>query len=175
MAAAVAARVRPGVTPQQDHPAWLSAWHVILTPRGAGMVLAALELARRAHQARDGGPAVSDDYRWLYEVCRIGAQGLPPQTSGRPWRADLPSSASVVTVAEAAAIRGVTPQAIRNAIKAGRLPAQRLGRGWAISEYEVRRHGSNWRGQSRHDPGRREGRGGEPAQRPGVGAQGRPG
>ncbi len=63
-----------------DRPAWLAAWsNVILDRRGAGVVAAALELARR-QQARDGGTSLSADAAWIFEVCRIAASGLPPAT-----------------------------------------------------------------------------------------------
>ena len=47
------------------------------------------------------------------------------ETSTRPERIGL--AGTWVTVAEAAAVYGVWPQSLRRAIRAGRLPARRVG------------------------------------------------
>ncbi len=121
---------------------------MILTPRGAVLVLAALELARR-EQARDGGAAMSADAAWLLAVCKAAAAQPPggddSATTGRRFTARMPASGATVNVAEAAAIAGVSAQAVRKAIRAGRLPAQRHGSCWLLSETDVRQMA--WRRQ----------------------------
>jgi hypothetical protein len=59
----------------------LDGGHVLLTPRGAQLVLTSLEVTRRAYQSRAGDPDTSADFNWLYEVCRIAAGSFPPSTA----------------------------------------------------------------------------------------------
>ena len=164
-----------------NRPAWLSAGHVVLDRRGAAMVLVALELARRSRQVRDGDAALSADFAWIYETCRIAAGSFPPATADRAVRVILPSSEAVLTTAKAAAILGQTVQAVRKAAQAGRHGATRHGRVWVLNEVQVRqaagkrrRHGKQ-RAQPGADPGRGQVREGDSDQRPEVGTQGRTG
>jgi len=60
-----------------DPPARLVPEGVLLTPRGARLVLAALEMARRQAIARDGtdplAAGLAADYAWLRECCQHGS------------------------------------------------------------------------------------------------------
>jgi excisionase family DNA binding protein len=114
---------------------------VELSPHGARLVHLALVALVRQAAARDGGKP-ADDLSYLATVVRLAvarADGAAPVTGGLSFRLDLPPPGQMITVAEAAAIRGVTPQAIRKAIRAGRFPAQRHGSLWLVPEEAVRR------------------------------------
>jgi hypothetical protein len=138
---------------------WVGNDRVIQDRDDARLVLLGLELLRLESQRRDGGPAMSARFRSLYERCRIVASALPPATYERAFTISLPSSDTLITTAEAAAIWGTTRQAIRGAVKAGRLTGHRHGRTLLVEEYEVRhkaavrrRHGSPG-SHAEHDPG----------------------
>jgi excisionase family DNA binding protein len=126
---------------------------VVLGPDGVRMVTAAVELALRAAGRNGGAARVTDDVAHLREVLRVaGLAGCAPVTAGVPWRLDLPASDVRVTVAQAAAIHRVSQAAIRKAIGAGRLPAERYGSRWLIRETDARQL------QVRRQDGRRSGR-----------------
>jgi hypothetical protein len=155
---------------------------VILTRHGAQLVHVALELVARQAAARHGGAAPTDDFAWLCAVVRLAAErpeGCPPATSGEPIVVTLPPSSSTLTVTETAAIWGTSAQAIRKAIKAGRLPAKRHGRVWVISEYEarhrapLRRANGKQRVQREAAPGHREAGRAQSSAGGGVGEDGR--
>lgn len=111
---------------------------VVLTRRGAQLVDAALELVTRHAAARNGGIRSSAEFDRLRTVVRLAAEGRTRPTSSQPFTAVLPSSEARVTVAEAAAIHGVTSETIRKAIVAGRLAAERHGQSWSIRETDAR-------------------------------------
>jgi excisionase family DNA binding protein len=112
---------------------------VSLGPDGVRVALLALEMLKRSVRANGGG-APSADAQWLAEVLKA-AEGFVPATPARSFTLVMPSSEPGLTVTEAARIRGVSPQAIRKAIRAGRLPATRHGGSWLLSETDVRTHG----------------------------------
>jgi excisionase family DNA binding protein len=116
----------------------LDGGRVLLDRRGAQLVLASLELARRSWQARAGDPDTSADFAWLYEVCRIAAGSFPPATMRATFTATMPSSESRMTVGEAAQLLGHSVQAVRKQAALGRYGAARHGRVWTLSETEVR-------------------------------------
>ena len=128
-----------------DRPSAIIGGSLVLDRRGAAMIAAALRLAAKA-AGRNGidyqGRAAYDDYAWLLAQADLVAAGSPAGTAEGTFRVDLPSSAGVpdlLTTAGAAAILGVSPRAVVKRIEAGTLPARRVGREWAITEYDVRR------------------------------------
>jgi excisionase family DNA binding protein len=128
---------------------------VLLTRRGCEIAAAGLELLRRKAAVRDGGVGLGAEFAQLLAVVALGAQGCEPATVQARWRLDMPPSDRLLTVTEAAALRRVSGAAIRKAIAAGRLPAQRHGSQWLIREIDVRaEHGKTRTGG---DPGRRAG------------------
>ena len=134
-------RVRPSVIAGED---------LVLNRDGARLVVAALELALR-QAGRDGldvrKRAGWTDVEWLLASARAVAAGNTPAAAGTAagtaegsFRVDLPDSAPVqemLTTAGAANLLGVTPRAVVKRIAAGRLPATRVGREWAISEWDA--------------------------------------
>jgi hypothetical protein len=154
---------------QRVHPASLygDQGAVILEPEGTRLVYAALELTCRM-AARNGGALPTEALTALRQVIKAAndhATGCAPATSGRRFTLRMPSSAATVTVAEAAAIWGVSPQAIRAAIRDGRLTARKHGGSWLLLELQVRQAAVARRRRARvvHDravraDGRRSGR-----------------
>jgi hypothetical protein len=112
---------------------------VILGPAGVRMVIAALELATRQAARHGGGAVPTGDLGWLRAVLAAAESArCAPATSGVAFRVVMPPSGATVTVSEAAAIWGVSPQAIRAAITAGRLTGRRHGGAWVLDETQVR-------------------------------------
>jgi hypothetical protein len=121
---------------------WGAEGRVLLEPEGVRLVLGIMELARLGPAHRGAG-APSNPVAYLREVLRLAEAGAvpascAPATSGRSFVAYLPESGAQVTVTEAAAIWGCSPQAIRKAIRAGRLQGRRQGGQWWLSEVAVR-------------------------------------
>jgi excisionase family DNA binding protein len=116
--------------------------YVILSPAGVRVCAAALRIVTGVVASRGAGAVPpSGDLELVREVLRLAqerAAGCAPATEGERFVIDLPASDGTVTVAQAAEIRGVSPQAIRKAIKAGKLPARRQGSQWAVQEQAVR-------------------------------------
>jgi excisionase family DNA binding protein len=72
----------------------------------------------------------------------------------------LPSSEATVSAAEAAAIWGCSPEAIRKAVRAGRLPGRCVGGRWLIPEAAVREAAVRRRRYARAGAGGRHSGGG---------------
>lgn len=130
-----------GTDPPAESPAHLLWDGVFLTPTGVRLVARVLAKAtgKKAHRGDAPTPPVNEvDY--LREVLRLSidrAQGCAPSTSGEPVTVVLPSSDAQVTVTEAAAIWGVSRQAINKAIRVGTLQPVRV-RPVLLSEAAVR-------------------------------------
>jgi excisionase family DNA binding protein len=133
---------------------------LVLTPRGAALVLAALELSLRNAPPgyRFAAEHGDSDFAWLRAQCRLvasgqaAANGAAGGTGARPFRVVVPSSAPVpelLTTKQAARIMHVSPRAVVKRIEAGQLPARRVGREWAITEYDAR-CAANGRTDGRH-------------------------
>jgi excisionase family DNA binding protein len=60
-------------------------------------------------------------------------------------QAGLPRDGGAVTLIEAAALLGVTPDNLRGAIKRGSLKARKVGRDWTVTAREVERYRVNHR------------------------------
>jgi len=60
----------------------------------------------------------------------------------------VPKVGALVTLIEAAAILGVTPDNLRGAIKRGSLKATKVGRDWHVTKAEVERYGREHRRQT---------------------------
>jgi excisionase family DNA binding protein len=140
-------------------PSYIVGGQLVLDRDGARMVAAALRLAAKA-AGRNGadyrGRAQWDDFEWLLAQADIVAAGSAGGTGGEPFTVELPSSGPVpelLTTAQAAQLMGVTARAVTARIERGDLPARRVGREWAITEYDVRRHAA--RDGRRADDGRR--------------------
>jgi Helix-turn-helix domain len=138
-----------------DRPAVRVGEYVWLDRRGCQIVAAAMEYAARAAQARNGGAGIGPDVAWVRDVVRLAAEPpRPPDDDGgesatapRPFTVVMPSSWPMLTVGEVAELRQVSPQAVRAALKAGRLAGERHRGGWLIREDQAR----SWM------PGRRNG------------------
>lgn len=134
-----------------NRPAWLAAGYVALAAdgtaivvtdpivalgqQGAGMVLTALEKARRSWKMEDGDPAVSAAFNQLF---RATAEGSVARPAARARVLPVSSSAPMVGTAKAGEILGITAHSVVKAIAAGRLPATRVGRVWMLREIDVR-------------------------------------
>lgn len=119
------------------------------------MLAAALRLAAKA-AGRNGvdfkGRAQYDAFSWLLTQADLVASGSAAGNGGQRLRGDLPSSALVpelLTTRQAAKIIGVTPRAVAKRIKAGQLPARKVGKEWAITEYDARCAAQNGRPDAR--------------------------
>jgi hypothetical protein len=129
-----------------DQPAVRVGPYVWLNRRGCQIVAAAMEYATRAATARNGGAGLGPDVLQVREVVRLAAE--PPQppaddafgsaSAPRPWRLDLSQLQPVLTVGQVAELRHVSPQAVRLALRTGRLAGTRLGRAWSVTEYDAR-------------------------------------
>jgi len=107
-----------------------------LTRHQAALVAFALEALRRGWEH----PAARLDLTEQYSELETELLGFVRATGLRASLAPRPlAPADVVTVQQAAKIRGCSPQAIRKAIQAGRLPARRPGREWLIDAAAVHR------------------------------------
>jgi excisionase family DNA binding protein len=116
---------------------------------GARLVLVWAELARRYLNGKTGA-SIPPGWRgheaaeWLYEQHRLiaerpaGSDGGESASAAGSFRFDLPASWPTLTVAEVAALRHVSEQAVRRALKDGRLAGERHGRAWAIREDHAR-------------------------------------
>ena len=171
-----------------ERPSAIVAGQLVLTRRGAGMLLAALQLAMK-HAERDAvsyqGRSQWDDVSWLREQARLVAEGRTGPASADsadgtvpvPFRVTLPGSEVIWGTRQAAELAGVTRRAVVAAIRRGDLPATRVGREWVVRELEARQYaGRNGRGvehtgtearpgsaagrEDQRRPGRGRGRGG---------------
>lgn len=105
---------------------------VVIPAAVAGEVLRALVRDLTARVRADGGevpPSVRRVLHALHEsAVRADAEEPPPAVTGRP----VVRSGNV-SVAEAATLLECSPRHVRDLIRAGRLPAQRVGvRVWAV-------------------------------------------
>jgi excisionase family DNA binding protein len=146
---------------------------VILSPAGVRLCAAALmivanltdeEVASALHRRRpgrgDGAAPLTDDVAYLRTVLRLAqdrAAGNTSESYGERVTILLPSSEARLTTAEAAAILGVSEQAVRAAARQGRYGAARPGRDWSLSEWEVRMAAGKGRRRGRRADGDRSG------------------
>jgi excisionase family DNA binding protein len=111
---------------------------VVVPARIAALLVRRLGLAAFARDARGIDPeldavlvALRDaGYRWA------AARGCSPATEHDAGD-DVEARSPWMTTTEAAQRLGVTRQAIRKAIAAGRLPAQRLGDRWVVDPTDI--------------------------------------
>ena len=116
-----------------ERPSAIVAGQLVLTRRGAGMLLAALQLAMK-HAERDAvsyqGRSQWDDVSWLREQARLVAEGRTGPASADSadetvpvrFRVTLPGSEVIWGTRQAAELAGVTRRAVVAAIRRGDLP-----------------------------------------------------
>ena len=128
------------------HAVRVGKW-VWLDRRGCEIVANAMDYATRATEARNGGAGIFPDVAWVRDVVRLAAEpprpaieddGSESATAPRSFRLDMPSSWPMLTVGEVAELRHVGPQAVRRALREGRLAGERHRGGWLVREDAAR-------------------------------------
>jgi excisionase family DNA binding protein len=146
---------------------------VVLNAKGAAMVLAALDLALAGAPPgyRFAAGHGDSDFAWLRRQCELVASGTgtgaAAGTEPRRFTLVMPSSGPVpelLTTRQAAEVIHISPRAVVKRIEAGQLPAVKVGREWAITEYDARSAARTGGGDGRQaDPD--DGGPGRPARR----------
>lgn len=142
---------------QEKPAALLGVGRVVLTQRGVEMCLAALLLAVRQGEGRNGGVSTSGEFVHLRDVLRLAAAEQVPQEPA-PQEAAVPGTAPVAAAGTAGAASqveglgrldtrtvaerlGISERAIRKACSKGTLRAVRVAGHWEIEEADAVAYG----------------------------------
>lgn len=131
---------------------------IMLDKRGAEIVAAAIETTiLHARQCRGGLVKIPDDVAEVLEVAGIAAREGPaagpvlatgppvvarsePGVPGMHRAGQADSNLARLTAAQAADLVGVSAHSITKAARQGRLPAERRGRVWTITDRAAREY-----------------------------------